>query len=126
MLNDAGVKVIIITNQRGIALGKMSEADLSAVHQRLAELLDSEGGAFVDAVLFCPHERNVCDCRKPAPGLLLEAKARWPSIELAQSVTIGDRQTDVDAGRAAGTHTVLLREDAVDLKTAVEMTLCPR
>jgi D-glycero-D-manno-heptose 1,7-bisphosphate phosphatase len=122
-LNDAGVPVIVVTNQRGIALGLMSEPDLDAVHARLAELLDAEGGARIDAILHCPHERGTCGCRKPAPGLLLEAAERWPSIELESSTMVGDSQADVDAGRAVGARTIRLGEDARDLAGAVELVL---
>jgi D-glycero-D-manno-heptose 1,7-bisphosphate phosphatase len=122
-LNDAGVSVIVVTNQRGIALGRMSESDLEAVHARLRELLDAEAGARIDAIFHCPHERGTCGCRKPAPGLLLEARERWPGIDLAASVMIGDSPADVEAGRAVGASTVLLGEGAPDLAAAVDLVL---
>jgi D-glycero-D-manno-heptose 1,7-bisphosphate phosphatase len=122
-LNDAGVPVIVVTNQRGIALGLMSERDLEAVHACLAELLDAEAGARLDAILHCPHERGTCSCRKPAPGLLLEAAARWPSIDLGSSTMVGDSQADVEAGRAVGATTIRLGVDAGDLAAAVDLAL---
>jgi D-glycero-D-manno-heptose 1,7-bisphosphate phosphatase len=122
-LNDAGLPVIVVTNQRGIALGRMTEADLAAVHARLAELLDAEAGAWVDKILHCPHERGSCGCRKPAPGLLLEAREQWPAIDFEVSTMVGDSQADVEAGRAVGARTIRLGEDARDLSAAVALLL---
>jgi D-glycero-D-manno-heptose 1,7-bisphosphate phosphatase len=122
-LNDAGATVIVVTNQRGIALGRMTEGDLKAVHARLESLLETEAGARLDAILHCPHERGSCDCRKPAPGLLLQARRRWPWIELGASVMIGDSVADVVAGQAVGAQTMLLGDDAEDLADAVDHLL---
>ncbi len=122
-LNDAGVAVIVVTNQRGIALGRMSESDLEAVHAELRLQLDSQAGARIDAILHCPHERGTCGCRKPAPGLLLEARERRPEIDLAASVVVGDSPADVGAGRAVGAATVLLGVQASDLAGAVDLVL---
>lgn len=122
-LNDAGVLAIVVTNQRGIALGRMSESDLEAVHAELRAQLEAKAGARVDAILHCPHERGACGCRKPAPGLLLEARERWPEIDLAGSVVVGDSPADVAAGRAVGAGTVLLGEQALDLAGAVDLVL---
>ncbi len=111
MLNEAGVPVFVVTNQRGIALGRMTEEDLAAVHARLAELLAAEG-ARVDAWYHCPHDRGECDCRKPGTAML-ERAAREHGVELARSVMIGDAESDVEAGRRVGARTVLLAaEDA--------------
>lgn len=122
-LNKAAIPVIVVTNQRGIALGRMTEADLEAVHGRLTELLDVEAGASLDAIIHCPHERGSCGCRKPAPGMLLEARERWPAIDLEGSTMVGDSQVDVEAGRAVGARTIRLGEDARDLAGAVDLLL---
>jgi D-glycero-D-manno-heptose 1,7-bisphosphate phosphatase len=66
-LNQQRVRVIVVTNQRGIALGRMSERDLEAIHIRLAAEL-ARAGARVDAIYHCPHDGGACSCRKPAPG----------------------------------------------------------
>jgi D-glycero-D-manno-heptose 1,7-bisphosphate phosphatase len=123
VLNDRGIRVIVVTNQRGIARGRLTEEALAAVHRRLLELLDAAAGATVDAILHCPHEGGTCDCRKPLPGLLLEAKRRWPSIALERSVMIGDALSDVQAGRAAGVRAIHLGVDAPDLSGAVQLAL---
>ena len=64
-LNDAAIPVFVVTNQRGIALGRMTEGDLAAVHERLDAMLAEAGGARIDDYAHCPHERGACDCRKP-------------------------------------------------------------
>jgi D-glycero-D-manno-heptose 1,7-bisphosphate phosphatase len=99
-LNAAGLPVAVVTNQRGVALGLMSEADLDAVNERLRELLAAEG-ARLDAVYCCPHGHDACDCRKPLPGLLTRAAAEL-GLPLADAVMVGDTEVDVEAGRAAG------------------------
>ncbi|QEC46654.1 HAD family hydrolase [Baekduia soli] len=124
-LNDAAIPVVVVTNQRGIALGRMDEVDLAAIHVRLVDLLDREAGAAVDDILHCPHDRGPCGCRKPAPGLLLAAAQRHPHIELGRSVVIGDRPSDVEAGAAAGVPGLLLGRDAEDLAHAVQHLLAP-
>jgi len=107
MLNRAGVPVVVITNQRGIALGRMSETDLMAVHLRLRELL-SEHDASIDAIFYCPHEKGVCGCRKPGTLLLRRAQCLLGLTTLRDTVMIGDSVSDVAAGRRAGARTVLL------------------
>ena len=122
-LNDARVPAVVVTNQRGIALGRMSERDLQAVHERLAALLDAEAGARLDTILHCPHDEGVCDCRKPGIGLLRRAAAELPGLRLENSVIIGDSESDVEAGRAAGMRTIRLGRDARDLRDAIERVL---
>lgn len=108
-LNEAGVPVVVVTNQRGIALQRMSEADLSAVHARLNTLL-AEHGARLEALFHCPHDRGVCECRKPGTLLLRRAQAHLGLDTLRDSVMIGDAESDVLAGQRAGARTVLLRD----------------
>jgi D-glycero-D-manno-heptose 1,7-bisphosphate phosphatase len=116
-LNRAGLDVIVVTNQPGLAKGTLTPARLDAIHQRLAELLMSEG-ARIDAIYHCPHHPSgaaggdprfvrECECRKPGPGLLLRA-ASDRDLDLARSVMVGDGAVDVAAGRAAGVRTVLV------------------
>ena len=121
-LNAAGALVIVVSNQRGIALGRMSAADVDAVHERLTTLL-APAGAHLDAVFVCPHEAGECNCRKPAVGLFEQATERFPGIDVTLSVMIGDSASDVEAGRAFGVRTIRLGEDARDLGEAVEMAI---
>jgi histidinol-phosphate phosphatase family protein len=83
LLNRAGMWTAVVTNQRGVALGRMSAEDLDAVHERLRLLLRLEG-SFVDAIYACTHESGVCDCRKPGPGLLLQAREEHPGLDFAR------------------------------------------
>lgn len=107
MLNHAGVWTGVVTNQRGVALGRMSAEDLEVVHERLRHLLRLEG-AFVDAIYVCPHEIAVCDCRKPQPGLLLKAQSENPALDFARAAIVGDSPSDAQAGRRLGLTTVLI------------------
>jgi D-glycero-D-manno-heptose 1,7-bisphosphate phosphatase len=111
-LNAAGIPVIVVTNQRGIALGRMTEDDLERVHERLASLL-AEKGARVDGWYHCPHDKGACECRKPGTALL-ERAAREHGFELTRSVLIGDSESDVEAGRRVGAKTVLLTPAGAD------------
>ncbi len=103
-----GFKIIIVSNQSGIARGYFTEDDLKRVELRLDELLAAEN-ASVDARYYCfhhpkgiiPEYTRECDCRKPAPGMLLTAAAEW-NLDLTQSVMFGDKTSDVEAGLRAG------------------------
>ena len=107
-LRDAGFLLVVVTNQSGIARGLFGAAELARVHARLADELE-KGGARLDLVLHCPHHpdhgepplRARCACRKPEPGLFLEA-ARRLALDLEQSWSIGDSARDVEAARRAG------------------------
>jgi len=90
--------VVVVTNQRGVALGRMTMDDVDRVNARMAHL--PIAGVFV-----CPHERDSCDCRKPGTGLFDQARAAFPEIEFERSVVIGDAEADMLAGRAIGART---------------------
>jgi len=116
-LAEAGFKRIVVTNQSGIARGLMTEDDLDRFHEALDEQLDLLGAA-VDAYYACPHHPDrseaarpdlaiECDCRKPKPGLILQATEDL-DIDLEASWTIGDTWRDVQAGQAAGLRTIKL------------------
>jgi D-glycero-D-manno-heptose 1,7-bisphosphate phosphatase len=106
-INLAGVPVVVITNQRGIALGRMTTGTLRAVHARLCELLGHHA-AWIDQIFYCPHDKGMCCCRKPGTLMLERARAHLDLDDLHGSVMIGDSASDVLAGRAAGARTVLL------------------
>lgn len=113
-LHRAGYRVIVVSNQSGVARGFFAEQALAPVVVRLRELLRASG-ARLAGFYYCPHhpEGNIpryatsCDCRKPAPGLILRA-AREQRIELRHSWMIGDILDDIEAGRRAGCRTVLI------------------
>jgi D-glycero-D-manno-heptose 1,7-bisphosphate phosphatase len=113
-LASAGFVVVCVTNQPAAAKGKATVEQLIAIHERVLELLRAEGAAW-DASKVCLHHPDSvvadlagrCDCRKPAPGMLLEAAAEL-DLDLGSSWILGDSDADVGAGRAAGTRTVLI------------------
>jgi D-glycero-D-manno-heptose 1,7-bisphosphate phosphatase len=110
ILNHAGLWTGVVTNQRGVALGRMSMDDVDAVHARLRHLLSLED-AFVDAIYVCPHEVSTCDCRKPRPGMLLQARDETPGMDFAEAAIMGDSLSDIEAGRQLGLRTVLIAAD---------------
>lgn len=111
-LNNAGYPVIIITNQSAIARGLLTEEGLVEIHGKLKHQLSAHN-ASIDGIYHCPHHPDygdcaICDCRKPAPGMLLQT-ANEHNIDLACSIMIGDSLTDVEAGWNAGCRAALVR-----------------
>jgi D-glycero-D-manno-heptose 1,7-bisphosphate phosphatase len=106
-LNEAGLLVIVVTNQRGIAQGLYSAEDVDAIHASFRKLL-AGWGARVDAFFICPHEIGKCNCRKPLPGLFDQAVAKYPIIKAAESVMIGDSLSDIEFGKRLGMKTILV------------------
>lgn len=117
-INESGYLAIVVTNQPVIARGEVTYGQLEQIHNKMETLLGL-GGAYLDAIYFCPHHPHKgyegevselkidCDCRKPKPGMLLQA-AKDFNIDLSQSVMIGDGENDILAGKAAGCKTVLI------------------
>lgn len=128
-LNRAGWPVVIVTNQSGVARGLFTLEGLHAVHRHLSEQLGSYG-ARIEAYYFCPHYptaevpefRADCSCRKPKPGMLHQA-AQDLGLDLQRSWMIGDRESDLEAGAAAGTRTILVR---TGLGAATDVTALDR
>ena len=108
LLNEAGIPVIVITNQSGVARGYFGEDEVRQFHAHMQDELRS-GGAHIDAFYYCPHHPQgtvaqfavACDCRKPKPGMLEQA-ARDFAIDRARSFLIGDKDDDVAAAKAFG------------------------
>ena len=102
-LRQKGYMVIVVTNQSGVARGKFTIDAVEAVHRKIEELLAAENEK-IDAFYICPHHPDFdgdCDCRKPAPGLILKA-AEEHNIDISSSVMIGDKLSDVKCGENAG------------------------
>ncbi len=94
-------RVIVVTNQRGIALGKFDSAELDRINGYMVDLI-LNGGGRIDDVMVCPHDvADQCDCRKPLPGLLLRGISRYPEICLEGSAMIGDSESDMEASYRA-------------------------
>lgn len=114
LLNEAGLRVVIVTNQSGVARGYFPESLLHETHAKLREVLAREG-AHVDGIYYCPHHpdgkvtgfRQRCDCRKPGTALL-ERAARDLHIDLPSSYVVGDRYNDLETGFRAKTHGILV------------------
>lgn len=114
-LHGAGFAVVVITNQPVVARGLATEQDLRDIHMWIQQLLRSSGGAEIDRFYFCPHHPNAdlpqyradCQCRKPKPGLIIQA-ADEMDLDLPSSYMVGDRLSDVAAGVSAGCRTILL------------------
>ena len=124
-INTSGYLAIVASNQPVIARGEVTYEELDEIHNKMETLLGKEG-AYVDGIYFCPHHPDKgfegeipelkfdCDCRKPKPGMLLKA-AKDFNIDLSKSWMIGDRESDVKAGAAAGCKTILLTEEDCDI-----------
>ncbi len=106
-LNRSGRKVIVVTNQRCVALGLCSEADLRALHERLQKELAPQGAA-LDAIYYCPHDIGQCNCRKPLPGLFEQAFRDFPGASARNSVMVGDSLRDIEAGDRLEMRTIFI------------------
>ena len=121
-INQSGYLAIVVTNQPVIARGEVTVPQLEEIHNKMETLLGMEG-AYVDAIYYCPHHPHKgyegevpelkieCECRKPKPGMLLQA-AKDFHIDLGSSFMVGDSENDILAGKAAGCRTVLVGEEA--------------
>lgn len=120
-LRRAGFLIVVVTNQPDVATGRQRRDVVEAMHERL------RATGLCDDIKACYHtDADGCDCRKPKPGMLIEAAREW-QIDLGRSFMVGDRWRDVAAGKAAGCHTVLIdyeyRERRADNPDAVVASL---
>ena len=110
LFHNAGLRAFVVTNQGGIGKGLFQREDMQRFNDKLLGETAANGGQITD-IAYCPHHpdavdpdlRAPCACRKPEPGMLLTLAAKW-HIDLPRSVMVGDRDSDVAAGRAAGCH----------------------
>jgi len=109
-LNLGGRTVIVVTNQRGIALGLYSHEELDRIHEKLKAQL-AKSGAHVDAIYVCPHDAGQCDCRKPLTGLFDRAFRDFPEATPDRSIMAGDSLRDIEAGIRAGMVTAFVTDD---------------
>ena len=118
-LKDAGYCLIVVTNQAVVARGLATEDEVFAMNDRVRDLIIDAGGPLLDSWYICPHHPNAtlpayrldCACRKPRPGMLLQAAADL-GVDLSGSHLVGDRPSDIAAGHAAGCTTILVTGSA--------------
>ncbi len=130
MINETGIKVVVVTNQSGVARGFFDEGFVNAVHARMNEIFRQKG-AFIDRFYYCPHHptegigkyRISCDCRKPAPGMVMKASEQL-DIDLPGSYVVGDMAKDIELANNVGARGILVRTgygekvNASDIKPA--------
>jgi len=131
LLNKNGFKVIIISNQSGVARGYYQEKDIQIYNNEMKRQLE-EKGARIDAIYYCPHHPEAtikeykidCDCRKPKPGMLRQAEKDL-NLDLKRSFLVGDKMSDIEAGYRAGCKTILVLTGQGDgeLKKIPEMDI---
>lgn len=114
--NNEDYRVIVVTNQAGIAKGYYTETDMHRLHEYMNEQLYRYWGAHIDAFYFCPHHPDYtgeCECRKPKPGMLLQA-IRDFDIDVTQSVLYGDKPSDIQAGELCGIRSILVNHNFME------------
>jgi len=119
LLKDKGFKIVVITNQSGIARGYFSEETLEKIHEKMKKEISEENN-IIDAIYYCPHHPDEnCNCRKPNSGLIEKAIIDL-NIDLEKSFIIGDRMLDVEAGHRKNCKTVLVPENKEKVNIEME------
>ncbi len=119
-MNRAGLTVVLVTNQRGIALGLYTEAQLELIHSNMQTHLALHG-ARLDAIYYCPHDIGQCQCRKPDVGLFTQACKDFPQAAAHNSVVIGDSLSDIQAGKQMGMKTIFIQGEAERQKAGADV-----
>jgi histidinol-phosphate phosphatase family protein len=122
LLNNAGFKVIIVSNQAGINRKAMSEDDLFDIHRKMVKEAEQAGGR-IDAIYYCPHDWDEgCECRKPRPGMLFQAQHDF-NLDLSRTLFVGDDERDGQAAEAAGCLSALVSSEKTLLNIVAELSL---
>lgn len=105
-------KIIVVTNQQGIGKKLYTEADLAWIHAEMETEIQQAGGR-IDGIFYCPHLVGdpLCNCRKPRPGLALQAKEKFPSIDFSRSLMVGDSNSDMQFAKGLGMRTIWMGEE---------------
>ena len=120
-LKEAGWRLILVSNQPGIARGNLTGERLEQIHRKMQEDLKRETGYELDALYYCPHNWDEnCECRKPKPGMLYQAQKEY-SLDLTKCYLIGDDERDIEAGRAAGCRCIMVDETYTLLEAVKEL-----
>ncbi|MDD4871720.1 MAG: HAD family hydrolase [Kiritimatiellae bacterium] len=107
VVQQKGYEAVIVTNQRGVARGLMTVETLEEIHENFKKLMAEKYNLVPLDILYCVHDKGQCECRKPKPGMLVEAAKRH-NLDLKMSWMVGDHETDIEAGRRAGCKTILV------------------
>jgi D-glycero-D-manno-heptose 1,7-bisphosphate phosphatase len=118
-LNRGGRRVIVVSNQRGVALGLYTPADVEELHAHLQQHLAAHG-ARIDAFYYCPHDLEECDCRKPKTGLFRQAFRDFPEDSPENSLVVGDSLSDIEAARKLGMPSIFIEGDADTRKSGAD------
>jgi D-glycero-D-manno-heptose 1,7-bisphosphate phosphatase len=131
MLREAGLKMIVVTNQSAVARGLLTESELQEIHRLLGAHL-ARDGAVLDAIYYCPHHptegtgayRVICNCRKPNPGMINRASAEL-GVDPAVSYVVGDQAIDMELAARVGARGILLQpnNDQVGVKNISPFTV---
>ncbi|HUR10115.1 MAG TPA: HAD-IIIA family hydrolase [Flavitalea sp.] len=108
IFNDVFGKIIVVTNQRGVGKGLMSEETLSEIHDEMSNDITSSGGR-IDGIYYCTATDNKHPDRKPNQGMAIKAMEDFPEIKMAKSIMVGNNLSDMEFGRNAGMYTILLK-----------------
>jgi D-glycero-D-manno-heptose 1,7-bisphosphate phosphatase len=119
-MTRAGWTVLVVSNQRGVALGRVTVAQVEQIHERMRAEIEQQG-ARLDGIFYCPHDRGQCRCRKPDIGLFEQAQQQFPQATAQNSVVIGDSLSDIQAGKRLGMTTIFIRGDAATQKEGSEV-----
>jgi D-glycero-D-manno-heptose 1,7-bisphosphate phosphatase len=119
-MTRAGWTVMVVTNQRGIALGRLTVAQLELIHDKMRADLERQG-ARLGAIYYCPHDHGKCHCRKPDTGLFEQAMQEFPQANAQNSVVIGDSLSDIQAGKRLGMRTIFIRGEEATRKEGADV-----
>lgn len=119
-VRSLGYEAVVVSNQRGVARGIMSAEAVEEIHRNMQNLLAEEYDLKLLDILYCPHDEGECECRKPKPGMLIEAAGRH-DIDLKSSWMVGDQEKDIEAGKRAGCRTILVASEA-ETKTKADLS----
>ena len=115
LFNKTFNHILVVTNQRGVGRGMMSEADLLEIHQQMVEAIQDAKGR-IDKIYYCISNNNDDPNRKPNPGMALQARKDFPDIDWLKSIIVGNSLSDMEFGRNAGMHTVFLKTTNPDIQ----------
>ena len=118
MLIRNGIKAIVVSNQRGIALGRLSEEGLAEIHRRMLATLEAEA-APISALYYCPHDVGVCRCRKPQTELFQRAQRDFPGLDFREAFVVGDSVVDMEAAERLGAKKILIAGPEADVLPAL-------